>query len=167
MNQKGKRNRIIRGRKERLVEHIYKVLIRPASETWTVSETNERRLILFERKVLRCISGAKQVNGTWRKSYNYELYETFKEPNIFSYIKVKILEWAGYLMRMNNDRTLTKIVNTKTVRRVRRPKSRWENGVDQDMRITEVKGWNKFALDRDEWAKLLVKAKAHQGLSSL
>jgi hypothetical protein len=43
---------------------MYKVLIRPvltyASQTWTVSETNERRLSLFERKVLRCIFGAKQ-----------------------------------------------------------------------------------------------------------
>ena len=53
---------------------MYKVLIRPvvtcASETWTLSKTNERRLSLFERKVLRCIFVAKQENGTWRKRYN-------------------------------------------------------------------------------------------------
>jgi hypothetical protein len=46
---------------------MYKVLTRPvltcASETWTVSITNERRLSMFERKVLRCIFGAKQENG--------------------------------------------------------------------------------------------------------
>jgi hypothetical protein len=35
---------------------------------------------------------------------------------------------------------------------------RWEDGVDQDMRILEVKNWKKVALDRDEWAKLLKKA---------
>jgi hypothetical protein len=34
------------------------------------------------------------------------------------------------------------------------------------MRILEVKNWKKAALDRDEWAKLLKKAKAQQGLSS-
>ena len=41
---------------------------------------------------------------------------------------------------MNNDRTLKKF-NTKPdgVRRVGRPKLRWEVGVDQDMRILEVK----------------------------
>jgi hypothetical protein len=33
------------------------------------------------------------------------------------------------------------------------------------MRMLEVKNW-KFALDRDEWAKLLKKARAHQGLLS-
>ena len=71
-------------------------------------------------------------------------------------------------MRMNNDRILKKIFDTKPdgVRRVGRPKLRWENGVDQDMRILEVKNWKKVALDRDDWAKLLKKARAHQGLSS-
>jgi len=38
--------------------------------------------------------------------------------------------------------------------------------MDQDMRILEVKNWKKVALDRDEWAKLLKKDRAHQGLSS-
>jgi hypothetical protein len=89
---------------------MYKVLIRPvltyASETWTLSETNERRLSLFERKVLRCISGTKQENGTRGKRYNYELYEILNEPNIVNYIKFKRLAWAGHLVRMNSDRTI-------------------------------------------------------------
>jgi hypothetical protein len=42
----------------------------------------------------------------------------------------------------------------------------WEDGVDQDMRILEVKNWKKVALDRDKWAKHLKKARAHQMLSS-
>ena len=91
---------------------IYKVLIRPvlthASETSTPSKTNERHLSLFERKVLRCIFGAKQEKGIWRKRYNYELYEKFNEPNIINYIKVKRLAWAGHLVCMNNDRTIKK-----------------------------------------------------------
>ena len=69
---------------------------------------------------------------------------------------------------MNNDRTLKKIFNTKPdgARSAGRPKLRWEDGVDPDMRILGVKNWKKVALDRDEWAKLLKKARAHQGLSS-
>jgi hypothetical protein len=43
---------------------------------------------------------------------------------------------------------------------------RWEDGVDQDIGILKVENWKKVALDRDEWAKLLKKARAHQGLSS-
>jgi hypothetical protein len=100
-------NRYFHGLKKHLRSHLtskntkiltYKVLIRPvltdASETWTLSEINEWRLSLFERKVFRCIFGAKQENGTWRKRYNYELYETFNEPNIVNYIKVKRLAWG-------------------------------------------------------------------------
>ena len=66
------------------------VLIRPAltyaSETWTLSQTNKRRLSLFESKVLRCIFGAKQEKETWRKRYSSKLYEAFNEPNIVKYI---------------------------------------------------------------------------------
>jgi len=74
--------------------------------------------------VLQCIFGTKQDNGTWRKRYNHELYETFSEPNVVTYIKVKRLAWAGHLVRMNKDRTLKKIFNTKPdgVRSVGRPK---------------------------------------------
>jgi hypothetical protein len=87
----------------------YKVLNRPiltyTSETWTLSITSERRLSLFQRKVLRCIFGAKQENLAWRKRNNCELYEIFNEPNIVNYIKVKRLAWAGHLVCMDSDRT--------------------------------------------------------------
>jgi hypothetical protein len=131
-------------------------------------KTNEQRLSLFERKVLRCIFGAKQQNGTWRRRYNYELYETFKEPNIVNYVKVKRLSWAGHRMRMINDRTIKKIFNIKPygTRRAGRPKIRWEDGVDQEMTTLGVKNWRRVALNREEWAKLLKKARAHQGLLS-
>jgi hypothetical protein len=68
----------------------------------------------------------------------------------------------------NNDGTLKKIFNTKPdgTRSVGRPKLRWEDGVDQDMRILGVKNWKKVAINRDEWAKLLKKARAQRGLSS-
>jgi len=128
-------NRCFHGLRKHLRSHptskntkilAYKDLIRPvltyASETWTLSETNEQSL--FESKVLRCIFGAKQENGTWRERCSYELYEIFNEPNIVNYIKVKRLAWAGHLVCMNNDRTIKKIFNTKPdgARSVGRPK---------------------------------------------
>jgi len=139
-----------------------------ASETWTLSKANERRLCLFERKVLRCIFGAKQENGIWRKRYNHELYELFKDSDIVNYIKVKRLAWAGHLTRMSNERSLKKIFNTRPegTRSVGRPKLRWEDGVVQDTRILGVNSWKKVAFDRDQWAKLLKKARVHQGLLS-
>jgi len=69
---------------------------------------------------------------------------------------------------MNNDRTLKKIFSTKPdgARSVGRVKLRWEDGVDQDMRILGVKNLKKVTLNRDEWVQLLKKARAHQGLSN-
>jgi hypothetical protein len=58
----------------------------------------ERSLGLFERRVLRCILGAVQDKGTWRKSYNHELYKLFNEPDIIKYIKINRfkLGWTCY-----------------------------------------------------------------------
>ena len=58
---------------------------------------------------------------------------------------------------MNSDRALEKIFNTKPdgARSAERPKLRWEDVVDQNMRMLGVKNWKKVALNRDEWAKLL------------
>jgi hypothetical protein len=120
---------------------MYKVLIRPvltyASKTWTLCKANKQQLSLFEGKVLRCIFGAKQGNNTWGKRCSYELYEIFNEPNIVNHIKVKRLAWAGHLMHMNNYGALKKVFNTKPdgVGRVGRLKLRWEDGVDQDVRM--------------------------------
>jgi hypothetical protein len=63
---------------------------------------------------------------------------------------------------------LKNIFNTKpyVLRRVGRPKLRWKDGVDQDMRMLEVKNWKKVTLYTDEWVKFLKKARTHQGLSS-
>jgi hypothetical protein len=80
---------------------MYKILVRPvlmhASETWTLSKTDERMLSLFERRVLGCIFGAMQENYMWRKRYNHELYELFNEPDIVKYIKVT--DWGGLSCR--------------------------------------------------------------------
>jgi hypothetical protein len=69
---------------------------------------------------------------------------------------------------MSNEGTLKKRFNTTPdgTRSVGRPKLRWEGCVVQDTRILGVKNWKKATLNRDKWAKLLKKARAHQGLSS-
>ena len=43
-----------------------------------------------------------------------------------------------------------------------RPKLRWEDGVNQDMETLEVEKWKNAALERDEWTRLVKKARFHQ-----
>jgi hypothetical protein len=47
-----------------------------------------------------------------------------------------------------------------------RPKLRWGDSVDHDIRILRERNWRNLALNREEWRKLLKKSRAHVGLSS-
>jgi len=49
----------------------------------------ERRLRVFENRVLRRISGSKrdEVTGEWKKLHNEELNDPYCSPNIFRVIK--------------------------------------------------------------------------------
>jgi len=53
----------------------------------TKSKSNEARLGVFERKVLRAIFGPTNDNGEWRRKYNDELYTVYKDSDIITYIK--------------------------------------------------------------------------------
>jgi hypothetical protein len=72
----------------------------------------------------------------------------------------------AYEQRENPQEDIIFSTTPDGTRSVGRPKLRWEDGVVQDTRIVGVKNWKKAALNRDEWAKLLKKAKVYQGLSS-
>jgi hypothetical protein len=58
-------------------------------------------------------------------------------------------------MSMDNNRIIKRMFNTTTEgkRGNERPKLRWEDSVDHDIRILAERNWRKFALNRDEWRK--------------
>jgi hypothetical protein len=65
----------------------------------------------------------------------------YKRPNIVTTIKVMRLEWAGYLVRMTNDRTVNKLFLGKKNgrRRAARPQSRWLHYTENDLKSMSVK----------------------------
>jgi hypothetical protein len=65
--------------------------------------------------------------------------------------------------RINNDRTLKNIFNTKPegVRSVERLKLQREDGVNQDVKTLRVRNWKNAFLERDEWTQILKKARTH------
>jgi len=60
-------------------------------ETWSLTLREERRLRVFENRVLRKIFGSKwdEVTGEWRKLHNEELNDLYSSPNIVQVIKLR------------------------------------------------------------------------------
>lgn len=145
---------------------IYQTLIRPvttyACETWTLQQSLSRKLLIFERKILRKIFGpTKDNDGTWRIKTNDELNRIVKNRNIIAFIKAQRLSWLGHVHRMSEDRSVKKIYSWKplAVRKAGRPKTRWMDDVIQDLHEMKIVNWRDRALDRRVWKEIIEKAK--------
>ena len=85
----------------------------------------------------------------------------YKTPDVVSIIKVRRLEWLGHVVRMNETWSVKKIFERKLGRRGRgRPRLRWINDVEDDLRKIGVKRWRTKALEREEWTSIIKEAKA-------
>jgi hypothetical protein len=94
---------------------------------------------------------------------NLELITKYKSQDIVTVIKIRRLEWLGHVIRMNEtDRCVKEIVKGKLEGRrgKGRPRFRWINNVEEDLRKLVVKRWRTKALDREEWASIIREAKA-------
>ena len=100
---------------------------------------------------MRKIYGPTKENGQWRIKTNEELRTKYKSQDILTVIKIRRLEWLGHVSRMNEIRSVKKIFEGKLEgRRGRgRPRLRWINSVEDDLRKLGVKRWRTKALNRE------------------
>ena len=73
---------------------------------WSLKLTEERRLKVFENRVLRRICGPMkdEVTGEWRGLYNEELNDLYSLPNIIRMIKSGRMKWMGHVTCMGERR---------------------------------------------------------------
>jgi hypothetical protein len=78
----------------------------------------ERRLRVFENRVLRRVFGLKwdEVTGEWRKLHNEELNDLYNLPNIVRVVKSGRMRWAGHVARMGEDRGVHRVLVGKPPR---------------------------------------------------
>jgi len=71
-------------------------------ETWSLTLREERRLRVFENRVLRGIFGPKRDEeiGECRKLHNEELNDLYSSRNIVLVNKSRRMRWEGHVARM-------------------------------------------------------------------
>jgi hypothetical protein len=131
-----------------------------------LTDSGENQLNIFERKILRKIYEPTQnPDGSWRIKTNEELRHKMKEEDIVKFIKSQRLRWAGHVMRMEKTRTTRKITEWTlyNTRPVGKPRLRWMDQVEEDLKRMKITGWRVKAEGRQEWVELLNRPRPTQG----
>jgi len=89
-----------------------------------------------------------------------------KQEDIIKFIKSQRLRWAAHVMRMENTRTTRKITEWMTykTRPPGRPRLRWMDQVEEDLKRMKIIGWRAKVEDRQEWNRIVEQTKTHPGL---
>jgi hypothetical protein len=141
--------------------NIYRTIILPVvlygCETWLLTLREERRLRLFENRVLRRVFGPKRdkVTGEWRKLHKEELSDLYFLPNIVRVVTSRRIRWAGHVACMGEGRCVHRVLVEKPEgkRPLGRPRRRWKDNIKMDLQ--EVGGGMELAQDRDRWRALV------------
>ncbi|KAJ4445670.1 hypothetical protein ANN_12354 [Periplaneta americana] len=114
-------------------DQAYEVIVLYGCESSTLTLREERRLRVFENKVLRKIFVAKrdEITGERRKLHNAELHALYSSPDIIRNIKSRRLRWAGHVARMGESRNAYRVLvgRPEGKRPLWRPRRRWEDNI--------------------------------------
>jgi len=149
---------------------LYTAIIRPTlaygCEAWTTTSTTERRLRTFENKIWRVICGPVYDNrtGAWRRKFNRELQNELELASVTSFISGQRIQWLGHVMRRNEEETVRTVLEWRpTGKRPRgRPRNRWLDTVEEDLKKIGVREWRTLIHNREEWRQIVMAAKTLQ-----
>jgi hypothetical protein len=120
---------------------IYRNIILPVvlygCETWSLTLREERRLNVFENRVLRRVFGPKrdEVTREWRKLHKEELNGLYSLPNIVRVVKSRRMRWEGHVARMGENGGVRRVLVGKPGGKspLGRPRRRWEDNIKMDL----------------------------------
>jgi hypothetical protein len=95
--------------KIKIYRSIILLVVLYGCETWSLTLREERRLRMFENRVLRRVFGPKrdEVTGEWRKLHNGMFSDLYPLPNIVRVVKSRRMTWAEHVGRMGRGEVCT------------------------------------------------------------
>jgi hypothetical protein len=123
-----------------LLEHFHYMFCKPIvlhwCETWSLTLREERRLRVFENRVLRIFGpGRDEITGEWRNLHNEELNDLYSSPNIVWVIRPRRMRWAVYVAHIGENRGVFRVLVGKPEgkRSLGRPRRRWEGNIKMNL----------------------------------
>ena len=120
-------------------------LILYGCENWSLTVREERRLRVFENRVLRSIFGPKRdlVTGECRKLHKEELKHLYSSSNVVRAMKSKRMRWAGHVACMGMKRGVYSVLAGKPEgkRPLGGPKRRWKDNIKMDLQKVGCGGY--------------------------
>ena len=144
---------------------IYRTIILPLvlyeCETWSLTLREERKLRVFENRMLMRIFVHKrdEVRGEWRKLHNEAFNNMYSSPNIVWVIISRRMRLVGHVAVMGERRALYMVLAGKfgEKRPLGRPRHRWEDNIEIERQVVGCEGmdWIYLAQDRGRWWALV------------
>jgi hypothetical protein len=137
-------------------DRLHKTVMMPVvlygCETWSLTLVEERRLRVFENRVLKIFGPKREEDRSWRKLHNDELHDPYSSLDIVRVIKSRRMRWAGHVARMREGRGAYRVLvgRPEGKRPLGRPRRRWEYNIKMDLREIGLDGtnWIRLAQDR-------------------
>ena len=143
---------------------VYNTIIRPillyGCETWALTRVLEKRLEVFENKILRKITGPlfDQETLEWRIRHNWEIRDRTQQPHISQVVKSRRIQLAGHIARMEDIRIPKQILTTEVMGRrpLGRPRKDWNRCLREGLNSEgiEMDAWMDLAQEREGWRRL-------------
>jgi hypothetical protein len=97
----------------------------------------------------------REKDGSWRKLHNDELHDLYSSPNIVKENKSRRMRWVGHVARMGEGRGIYRVLvgRSEGKRPLGRPRRRWDDNSNMDLREIAIDGanWIRLAQDRVQW----------------
>jgi hypothetical protein len=105
--------------------------------------------------VFRIFGPERGETRSWRNLHNDELHSLYSSLNIVRVIKSRRMRWAGHVACMVEGRDVYRVFIERPVdkRPLGRPRHRWEDNINLDLRKIGISraNWIQLAQDRVQW----------------